>query len=265
MLLHYIFHFLLEKYSDKSHGDVEKIIPKIKGALRGKNISSFVEIIKALFAGIPYNISLPGYEAYYHSIIYIVLKMSGIDIIPEKETNIGRIVQVIGPVIDAEFDPEHMPEIYNAVELVREGEGEGQKLVFEVAQHIGRNQVRAVAMDTTDGVRRGMEVMDTGQPITVPVGTSVWRPSSFSKSSLRSLARISITLRARATLSVMDTDSRTAFSAQSALRPWRSAAARIWATASLVTFSFITESISLPIASTGWAAPILVEGAMAAK
>jgi hypothetical protein len=85
------FHFLLEKYSDKSHGDVEKIIPKIKGALKGKNISSFVEKIKALFAGIPYNILLPGYEAYYHSIIYIVLKMSGIDIIPEKETNIGRM------------------------------------------------------------------------------------------------------------------------------------------------------------------------------
>jgi hypothetical protein len=89
------FHFLLEKYSDKSHGDVEKIIPQIKGALKGKNISSFVEKIKALFAGIPYNISLPGYEAYYHSIIYIVLKILGIDIIPEKETNIGRLDAVV--------------------------------------------------------------------------------------------------------------------------------------------------------------------------
>ena len=85
------FHFLLEKYSDKSHGDVEKIIPKINEALKEKNIDSFIGQIKALFAGIPYNISLPRYEAYYHSLIYIVLKITGIDILPEKETNQGRI------------------------------------------------------------------------------------------------------------------------------------------------------------------------------
>jgi len=85
------FHFLLEKYSDKSHGDVEKILPGIKKALSEKNIDSFVETIRVLFSGIPYNISLSRYEAYYHSLIYIVLKMSGIDILPEKETNIGRI------------------------------------------------------------------------------------------------------------------------------------------------------------------------------
>lgn len=85
------FHFLLEKYSDKRHRDIAKIIPKIKETLQEKNIDSFIERIKVLFAGIPYNISLPRYEAYYHSIIYIVLKMTGIDILTEKETNIGRI------------------------------------------------------------------------------------------------------------------------------------------------------------------------------
>ena len=88
----------------------------------------------------------------------------------DQKSNIGRIVQVIGPVIDAEFDPANMPELYNALELNWEHEGEQQRLVFEVAQHIGRGQVKAVAMDSTDGVRRGMEVVDTGQPITVPVG-----------------------------------------------------------------------------------------------
>ncbi len=91
----------------------------------------------------------------------------------DQKSNIGRIVQVIGPVIDAEFDPANMPELYNALELRWEHEGEEQRLVFEVAQHIGRGQVKAVAMDSTDGVRRGMEVLDTGQPITVPVGEAV--------------------------------------------------------------------------------------------
>ena len=91
----------------------------------------------------------------------------------DQKSNIGRIVQVIGPVIDAEFDPANMPELYNAIELLWEHEGEEQRLVFEVAQHIGRGQVKAVAMDSTDGVRRGMEVVDTGQPITVPVGEAV--------------------------------------------------------------------------------------------
>ena len=85
--------------------------------------------------------------------------------------SIGRVVQVIGPVLDVEFDPEHMPEIYNAVELEWTGdEGEPHRLVCEVAQHIGRNQVKAVAMDSTDGVQRGMDVRDTGQAISVPVG-----------------------------------------------------------------------------------------------
>ena len=88
-----------------------------------------------------------------------------------KDRAVGRVVQVIGPVIDARFDPEEMPEIYNALELSwKDADGIEHDLVCEVAQHIGRNQVRAVAMDSTDGLRRGMDVVDTGGPITVPVG-----------------------------------------------------------------------------------------------
>jgi F-type H+/Na+-transporting ATPase subunit beta len=80
--------------------------------------------------------------------------------------NIGKVVQVIGPVLDVEFEPEQLPELYNALTL----QSDGTQLVAEVEQHIGRNQVRAVAMSSTDGVVRGMEVVDTGKPITVPVG-----------------------------------------------------------------------------------------------
>src|SRR5947207_5621425 len=84
----------------------------------------------------------------------------------EAKQNIGKVVQVIGPVLDVEFEPEQLPELYNAVTV----QVDSSQLVAEVEQHIGRNQVRAVAMSTTDGVVRGMEVIDTGQPITVPVG-----------------------------------------------------------------------------------------------
>ena len=84
--------------------------------------------------------------------------------------NIGRVVQVIGPVLDVEFDAENLPELYNALELtVRDDDGE-HKVVAEVQQHIGRNQARAVAMSSTDSVTRGMEVTDTGAAISVPVG-----------------------------------------------------------------------------------------------
>jgi F-type H+/Na+-transporting ATPase subunit beta len=86
--------------------------------------------------------------------------------------NIGHVVQVIGPVVDVEFESENLPELYNALELmIRDDDGE-HKVVVEVQQHVGRNQVRAVAMSTTDSVVRGMEVVDTGSPITVPVGTA---------------------------------------------------------------------------------------------
>src|SRR6267378_2164659 len=84
----------------------------------------------------------------------------------ENTHSIGRVVQVIGPVLDVEFEPEQLPELYNAITVKMDS---GQ-LVAEVEQHIGRNQIRAVAMSTTDGIVRGMEVVDTGQPITVPVG-----------------------------------------------------------------------------------------------
>ncbi|HEX6940016.1 MAG TPA: F0F1 ATP synthase subunit beta [Longimicrobiales bacterium] len=86
--------------------------------------------------------------------------------------NIGKVVQVIGPVLDVEFDTEELPEIYNALEIKAESENGGPAvhLIAEVQQHIGRNQVRAVAMSSTDGVVRGMDARDTGRPITVPVG-----------------------------------------------------------------------------------------------
>src|SRR5512147_1046247 len=87
-------------------------------------------------------------------------------------TNIGRVVQVIGPVLDVEFEPEHLPEIYNALVLEDSTGPLPIRLTAEVQQHIGQNQVRAVAMSSTDGVVRGMKVVDTGSAITVPVGSA---------------------------------------------------------------------------------------------
>jgi F-type H+-transporting ATPase subunit beta len=86
------------------------------------------------------------------------------------ERNIGRVVQVIGPVLDVEFEPEHLPEIYNALVIEDSSGSVPVRLTAEVQQHIGQNQVRAVAMSTTDGVTRGMQVTDTNGPITAPVG-----------------------------------------------------------------------------------------------
>jgi F-type H+-transporting ATPase subunit beta len=83
--------------------------------------------------------------------------------------NVGRVEEVRGVVIEAVF-PERLPEIYNALELEIEVEGEKRRLVAEVQQHVGDDRVRAVAMDSTDGLSRGAEVRDTGGPITVPVG-----------------------------------------------------------------------------------------------
>ncbi len=79
----------------------------------------------------------------------------------------GRIVQIIGTVIDVEFPPDQLPPLYNALRIDR---GDGTDLVVEVQQHVGNNWVRALAMDSTDGLTRGMAVADTGQPIAVPVG-----------------------------------------------------------------------------------------------
>src|ERR671913_1967045 len=84
--------------------------------------------------------------------------------------NIGRVVQVIGPVLDIEFEPEKLPEIYNALTIEDASGTVPVRLTVEVQQHIGQNQVRTVAMSSTDGVTRGMTATDTGSAITVPVG-----------------------------------------------------------------------------------------------
>jgi F-type H+-transporting ATPase subunit beta len=85
--------------------------------------------------------------------------------------NIGKVVQVIGPVLDVEFEAEHLPEIYNALRITGTApDGSQINVVAEVQQHVGRNMVRAVAMSTTDAVVRGMDVIDTGAAISVPVG-----------------------------------------------------------------------------------------------
>ena len=84
----------------------------------------------------------------------------------------GRILQIIGPVIDADFGA-NVPSIYNAIQIRFQREGVEQLLTLEVQQHLGDGRVRAVAMSSTDGLRRGMEVTDTGGPITVPVGEEV--------------------------------------------------------------------------------------------
>jgi F-type H+-transporting ATPase subunit beta len=84
--------------------------------------------------------------------------------------NVGKVVQVIGSTLDAEFQEGHLPEIYNALTIDTEVMGEKMHLVCEVQQHLGGNRVRAVALAATDGIRRGDSVIDTGAPISVPVG-----------------------------------------------------------------------------------------------
>jgi F-type H+-transporting ATPase subunit beta len=86
----------------------------------------------------------------------------------------GSIIQVIGPVVDVEFPPGTLPAIYNAIEVQgienKDVFAYSQRLVLEVAQHLGESHVRTVAMASTDGLTRGMKVLDTGAPITIPVG-----------------------------------------------------------------------------------------------
>ncbi|MDQ3410700.1 MAG: F0F1 ATP synthase subunit beta [Chloroflexota bacterium] len=79
----------------------------------------------------------------------------------------GKILQITGPVIDVEYPSNELPEIYNAIEVTRD---DGSVLVLETQTHLGNDAVRAIAMSSTDGLRRGMDVLDTGQPIAVPVG-----------------------------------------------------------------------------------------------
>src|SRR5712692_1238293 len=85
----------------------------------------------------------------------------------ERRHTEGKIVQIVGPVLDVQFEEGHLPQIYTALSVKREDGGE---VVAEVQQHLGNNWVRAVAMSTTDGLSRGMDALDTGGPITVPVG-----------------------------------------------------------------------------------------------
>ncbi|MEP6891682.1 MAG: F0F1 ATP synthase subunit beta, partial [Nitrospirota bacterium] len=86
----------------------------------------------------------------------------------------GRVIQVIGPVVDVEFPPGQLPNIYNALKVVQEENTAAGtpavRITLEVALHLGENRIRSIAMSTTDGLTRGMDVNDTGAPISVPVG-----------------------------------------------------------------------------------------------
>src|SRR4051794_36432817 len=88
----------------------------------------------------------------------------------EHTTGTGRVVRVIGPVVDVEFGRDSMPALFNALTTEIELGELSKTLTLEVAQHIGDDMVRAIALQPTDGLVRGAEVLDTGGPITVPVG-----------------------------------------------------------------------------------------------
>ena len=87
-----------------------------------------------------------------------------------EAVKVGKVVQIIGPVIDIEFAGGALPAIYNAVRVTGESSGEQIDVIVEVEQHLGENRVRTVAMKATDGLQRGMMATDTGGPISVPVG-----------------------------------------------------------------------------------------------
>ena len=88
-------------------------------------------------------------------------------------SNTGKILQVIGPVVDVQFSKDAMPSIYQALTIDFTVSGETQKLTLEVQQHLGEGVVRSVAMSSTEGLKRDMEVTDSGAPISVPVGEGV--------------------------------------------------------------------------------------------
>src|ERR671913_467703 len=91
----------------------------------------------------------------------------------ERGAGVGTVVEVKGPVVDVRFPPEEIPEIFNAVTVTIETDGETTELTLEVQQLLGDDMVRTVAMASTDGLRRGVEAKDTGRPIAVPVGKNV--------------------------------------------------------------------------------------------
>jgi F-type H+-transporting ATPase subunit beta len=90
----------------------------------------------------------------------------------ESKQKVGRVIQIIGPAVDVEFEEGHLPAIYNAVRITDNLElGKVPiDVVVEVANHIGENQVRCIAMKPTDGMVRGMKATDLNEPISVPVG-----------------------------------------------------------------------------------------------
>ena len=88
------------------------------------------------------------------------------------ETKVGKVVQIIGPVVDIEFAGGHLPAIYNAVRITSDAGSQKIDVICEVEQHLGENRVRTVAMKPTDGMQRGMQAIDTGAPITMPVGAA---------------------------------------------------------------------------------------------
>ncbi|WP_409069134.1 F0F1 ATP synthase subunit beta [Clostridium sp. FAM 1755] len=83
--------------------------------------------------------------------------------------NLGKVIQIIGPVIDIKFDSENLPDLFNALEI----NAGDRKIIAEVEQHVGDDTVRAIAMEGTEGLKRGMKVLDTGSPVSVPVGKEV--------------------------------------------------------------------------------------------
>ena len=85
-------------------------------------------------------------------------------------TGVGRVARVIGPVVDVEFPADQMPDIMNAVKIKIDAGELSREITAEVALHVGDNIVRAISLKPTDGMRRGTEVVDTGAPISVPVG-----------------------------------------------------------------------------------------------
>src|SRR4029450_2350354 len=88
----------------------------------------------------------------------------------QTQTAVGRVVRVIGPVVDAEFPRDAIPELFNALHVDVELSGGRKLLTLEVAQHLGDSVVRTISMQPTDGLVRGAEVRDTGESISVPVG-----------------------------------------------------------------------------------------------
>ena len=101
-------------------------------------------------------------------IVHLVMCTEKKGVRPMSEKNVGKVVQIVGAVVDIKFEKDHLPQLLNAIEI----DNNGTRLVVEVAQHIGDDVVRCIAMGSTDGLVRGADATDTGSSITVPVGRS---------------------------------------------------------------------------------------------